>query len=162
MCQTHIEYNINKVKTILILDNLRSAYNVGSIFRTADASGVHKIVLCGTTPTPKDRFGRIQSELAKTSLGAVDTVEYEYEEDTKEAVKKLKKEYKIVSVEQTKGSVPFKKYKVNKDVAFIFGNEVDGISKEVLKLSDDIISIPMLGTKESLNVSVAVGIILFN
>lgn len=155
---------------IIILDNIRSLFNVGSIFRTADAVGAEKIYLCGITPEPVDRFGRIRSQLAKVSLGAEKTVEWEHIKSTSKLIDKLKKEkYKIFAVEQDKKAIPYYKLKPfdlaqgknkNKNV-FIFGNEVEGISKTILKKADKILEIPMAGKKESLNVSVSAGIILF-
>lgn len=150
------------MKSVLILDNIRSRHNVGSIFRTADCAGVSKIYLCGTTPTPLDRFGRPIKEIEKTALGAEKSVEWEYAKTTITVLKKLKKEgFQIIAVEQTKDSVDYKKVKVKSKVAFVVGNEVEGISKSVLKLCDMIAEIPMQGSKESLNVSVATGVALF-
>ncbi len=150
------------MKSVLILDNIRSRHNVGSIFRTADCAGISKIYLCGTTSTPLDRFGRPIGEIVKTALGAEKTVKWEYTKTTLAAVKKLKKDgYQIIAIEQTKDSVDYKKVKVKSSVAFVLGNEVDGVSKSVLKLSDVVAEIPLHGSKESLNVSVATGIALF-
>ena len=150
---------------IVILDNIRSLFNVGSIFRTADAAGVEKIYICGITPTPIDRFGRIRPQLAKVSLGAEKTVEWEYAGSTSRLVDKLKKQkIKIFSVEQDKRSIPYFKPGIkaaSNKIALIFGNEVRGVSKSVLKKSDKILEIPMAGKKESLNVSVTAGIIMF-
>jgi tRNA G18 (ribose-2'-O)-methylase SpoU len=148
-----------KYKKVVVLDNIRSVYNVGSIFRTSDALGVDKIYLCGCTPTPKDRFGRERKDLAKVALGAERNIEWEYAKDTAELLKKLKKEkYQIVAVEQAENSVNYKKVKTGKTVALVMGEEVNGMSKKVLKLADVIAEIPMQGKKESLNVSVAFGI----
>jgi 23S rRNA (guanosine2251-2'-O)-methyltransferase len=152
---------------IIILDNIRSVENVGSIFRTADAFGVEKIYLCGITPSPIDRFGRQRNDLHKTALGAEDFVEWEYKEDVIELVKELKSEYEVVSVEQDEKSVDYRMVNreqgvVSREEAFVFGSEVNGVKKEVLELSDKIIEIPMKGQKESLNVAVTVGIILSN
>ncbi len=147
----------------VILDNIRSVHNVGSIFRTCDAAGVEKIILCGTTPTPLDRFGRTRKDLAKVSLGAEKTVPWEYEETTQAAIARLKEEgASIVAVEQTEGAIDYKKLVIAGPTAFVFGNEVDGVSREALALCDAAIEIPMAGRKESLNVAVTVGIILFN
>ncbi len=151
-----------KNQVVLILDNIRSNHNVGSIFRTADGAGVGKIYLCGTTPSPLDRFGRVVGEIAKTALGAEHSIEWEYVKTTGSVVRKLKKEgYKIIAIEQSKNSVDYKKVKVGEKSAIIVGNEVEGISKSVLKLCDTVAEIPMQGKKESLNVSVATGIALF-
>ena len=149
-----------KIKKVVILDNIRSVYNVGSIFRTADALGIDTIYLCGTTPTPTDRFGRARKDLAKVALGAEKDIIWEYYSDTKKIMKKLQKEkFQILVVEQDKKSVNFKKVKIKYPVAIVMGNEVEGIEKDILKLSDVILEIPMMGNKESLNVSVAFGIV---
>ena len=148
----------------LILDNIRSAHNVGSIFRTADGAGVDKIFLVGTTPCPIDRFGRIQPEIMKTSLGAADTIPWEYVADVDVAnlVSDLKdKGATIVSIEQTAASISLDEFKVPDKVAYIFGNEIDGVQQTLLDVADVIVEIPMKGKKESLNVSVTTGIVLF-
>ncbi len=149
---------INKELTV-ILDNIRSVYNVGSIFRTADALGVDKIFLCGCTPTPLDRFGRERKDLAKVALGAEKTIKWEHRDNTDELLKELKKKkYFIVAIEQDKKSVDYKKIKIKYPLVILMGTEVDGINKKTLKLVDTIAEIPMVGNKESLNVSVAFGI----
>lgn len=136
---------------------------MGSIFRTADGAGVSKIYLTGYTPAPVDRFGREQPEIKKTSLGAIESVSWEKVESTPELIVELQKEsVTVVSVEQTPTSKEYQAYTPKNDVAYIFGNETDGITEATLAASDAIIQIPMLGDKESLNVSVAAGIILFN
>lgn len=146
----------------IIIDNIRSNHNVGSIFRTADALGVSKIYLCGTTPCPLDRFGREVGEISKTALGAEKNIPWEYTKTTKVSLNKLKKEgIKIVAIEQSKDSVDYKKIKIKNNVAFVLGNEVGGINKNILKLCDFVAEIPMKGGKESLNVSVAAGVALF-
>lgn len=145
-------------KGVVILDNIRSKQNVGSIFRTSDAAGVSKIYLCGTTPCPEDRFGREVSEISKTALGAEKTIEWEYAKNTNYVLKKLKKEnFQIIAIEQSENSVDYKKVKPKYPVAFVVGNEVEGIKKSTLNLCDTIAEIPMSGEKESLNVSVAFG-----
>ncbi len=147
------------MQTVAILDNIRSVHNVGSIFRTADALGVEKLYLCGTTPTPLDRFGRARKDLAKVALGAEASVAWEYREDTKDAVIALKKEgFQIIAIEQNKNSKNISEIKPKLAIALIVGNEVGGISNAVLSLCDIIGEIPMAGKKESLNVSVAFGI----
>ena len=144
---------------IIILDNIRSVYNVGSIFRTSDALGVDKIYLCGCTPTPTDRFGRARKDLAKVALGAEKDIAWEYVKVTKDIIKKLKKEkFQIIAVEQDKKSINFKKVVAKYPVAIVMGNEVGGIDKKTLGLCDLIAEIPMVGNKESLNVSVSFGI----
>lgn len=147
---------------ILILDDIRSAENVGSIFRTSDAIGISKIYLLGITPDPIDRFGRNRKDIAKSALGAEITISWEHRNDKVALIKELKDSgYKIVSLEQTKDSLDYKKLSINENIALVVGNEVNGVSKEVLELSDIKIEIPMRGGKESLNVSVATGIALF-
>ena len=148
-------------ETVVILDNIRSTHNVGSVFRTSDAAGVAKVYLCGYTPAPIDRFGRVQKDIAKTALGAQDSVAWE-QGSIEEVVAQLKADgYTICSVEQDARSVDMYSYERPEKVAFIFGNEVDGVSDDVRNVSDTILEIPMAGEKESLNVSVTVGIILF-
>lgn len=146
----------------VILHNIRSAHNVGSIFRTADGAGVEKIYLSGYTPSPIDRFGREHKEIQKTSLGAANTVPFEIADDLEKLLTKLKLEGKtIVAVEQTNKSIDYKNFDTDKDAVFIFGNEITGVEKDVLEKVDACIEIPMQGSKESLNVSVCAGIILF-
>ena len=152
---------------IAILHNIRSLYNVGSIFRTADAAGVKKIYLCGYTPSPKDKFGKYRAQLTKVSLGAERSVKWEKINATSVLIKKLKKDgYKIFAVEQNKKSVPYykipKSYIINSKFCLVMGNEVKGLPKTILKLADKILEIPMKGKKESLNVSVAFGIVAFH
>ena len=150
---------MQKSQKAIILDNIRSVFNVGSIFRTADALGVDKLLLCGTTPTPIDRFGRVRNDLAKVALGAEKNVAWEYVKNTTTVLKKLKKEkFQIIAIEQDKRSVNIKKVKAKNSVALVLGNEVDGIDKKILKCADVIAEIPMRGKKESLNVGVAFGI----
>ncbi|MDO8518049.1 MAG: RNA methyltransferase [bacterium] len=149
---------------VLVLHNIRSVYNVGSIFRTADAAGVEKILLCGYTPTPLDRFGRLRSDFNKVSLGAEKSVEWEQCKTLATAIKKLKQEnFLILAIEQSKNSTSLFDYHPpkNQPIAIILGNEVRGISPASLKHADAILEIPMRGSKESLNVSVTAGIALF-
>lgn len=149
-------------ETYLILHNIRSVQNVGAIFRTADAAGISKIYLTGYTPTPIDRFGRKRKDMEKTALGAEKNVAWEYIRLIDSLIKKIKKDkFKIIAVEQAKIAIDYKKLKVTSKTAFIFGNEVKGLSKSILNKSDTVAQIQMLGKKESLNVSVAVGVILF-
>ncbi|MEI6494854.1 MAG: TrmH family RNA methyltransferase [bacterium] len=146
----------------VILDNIRSTHNVGSIFRTSDAGGVKKIYLVGYTPAPLDRFDREVASLTKASLGAEKSVEWEQVADIGELIERLKKEnFQIVAVEQDEKSVDYKTVELKDKVAIILGNEVDGVSKETLSLCDIIAEIPMKGEKESLNVSVSAGVALF-
>jgi len=149
-------------KVIVILYNIRSVYNVGSVFRTADAIGVSKIYLTGYTPAPLDRFGRERKDIAKSALGAEKVVSWEQFKKTDLLFSKFKKEgFDIVAVEQSENSIDYKKFKPKRKTAFLFGNEVRGISKSLLKKCDKIIEIPMKGKKESLNVSVSAGVVLF-
>lgn len=155
---------INKIKTssILILPDIRSAINVGAIFRTADAVGIDKIYLVGCTPRPTDQFGRIQKDIAKSALGAETWIKWEYREKLLPLINNLKKEkYEIVALEQDEKSIDYRKYKKPAKLAFILGEEVNGLDKNILKKCDKIVEIPMHGKKESLNVSVACGVVLF-
>lgn len=138
----------------IICDNIRSLYNVGSIFRTADAMGVTKIYLCGITGTP------LQSGLQKVSLGAENFVAWEHKKSASLLINSLKKQgVKIVALELLAGkSIDIKKFKPAFPLALIIGNEVEGVSKNLLKKANDIVHIPMQGQKESLNVAVAFGI----
>lgn len=149
-------------KLILILDNIRSVHNVGSLFRTADGAGVSEIFLCGTTPTPIDRFERKRNDFAKVSLGAEESISWTYFEDTKSAIQNAKgDDYEIVALEQSPRSVSYGAFKSEKNIALILGPEVVGMSEEILSLADSVIEIPMRGQKESLNVSVAGGIAMY-
>ncbi len=153
-----------KRKIVLILPNIRSLYNVGSFFRTADAFGVEKIYLTGYTGTPKSLSGH---KIAKTSLGAEKWIPWEYRRTAVPLIKELKKDgWQIVALEQAKDSISLTKLFTAsrtslKQVALVVGNEVKGLSQSILKNSDIIIEIPMSGKKESLNVSVAGGIALY-
>jgi tRNA G18 (ribose-2'-O)-methylase SpoU len=152
----------NNYKKILVLLDIRSSHNVGSLFRTSDAVGVDEIYLIGTTPSPIDRFGRPQSDIAKTALGAEKSIPYIYFKNFEQAFEKLKNEnYTVVGLEQSEAAIDYKAYVANTDTALVVGNEVEGIPKEVLEKNDIIIEIPMRGEKESLNVSVAGGIALY-
>ena len=147
---------------ILILHNIRSVENVGAMFRTADGAGVNKIYLTGYTPAPIDRFGRKRGDLAKSALGAEEFVAWEQKKSILPLIVKLKKgKFAIIAIEQDKNSVNYKNVKLKQKNAFIVGPEVTGIPKNVLDKCDIIAEIPMQGKKESLNVSVALGISLF-
>lgn len=147
----------------LILLDIRSSENVGSIFRTSDAAGVSKLFLAGYTPAPLDRFKRKNTKLAKAALGAEQFVPWESALDVQELIARLKKEgWQIVAVEQDPRSVSYETFRPASRVAYILGNEVEGVAKEALEACDAIVEIPMRGKKESLNVSVAAGIVLFN
>jgi 23S rRNA (guanosine2251-2'-O)-methyltransferase len=168
----------------LLLDNIRSVHNVGSIFRTAETLGISRIYCSGTTPTPVDRFAGKRKDFAKVALGAEDLVEWEHVGglfdlagkvvDCVGLVRSLKKEgFEVIALEQNKNSVDYKsiklKAKANENsnrgaiikTLIILGNEVEGVSPRLLKLSDVIAEIPLKGKKESLNVSVAAGIFLY-
>lgn len=147
----------------LILHDIRSSENVGSIFRTADAAGVSKIYLTGYTPAPLDRFKRKNTKLAKAALGAEDTVLWEHAQDILLLIKKLKDDgVRVVAVEQDPRARPYMGVTLATHTAYILGNEVEGIQSGVLDVVDEIVEIPMYGKKESLNVSVAAGIMLFH
>jgi tRNA G18 (ribose-2'-O)-methylase SpoU len=149
---------------IVLLHDIRSVHNAGSIFRTADAAGIEKIYLCGITPAPKDKYGRTRQDFIKVSLGAEKSVAWEQTKSTARLIDKLKKQgYEILAVEQNKKSIPYNKFKPgnNERIVLVMGNEVKGLSESILKKADKILEIPMMGKKESLNVSVAFGIIVF-
>ena len=150
---------------IIILHNIRSLYNVGSIFRTADAVGVEKIYLCGITPKPVDEFGKPRQQLTKVSLGAEKYVEWEYCKSTARLIDKLKKEkYKIFAVEQSKKSTHYNTTASGsgRKIVLVLGNEIKGLPQSILSRAERILEIPMKGRKESLNVAVAFGIIVFH
>ncbi|MDD2564489.1 MAG: RNA methyltransferase [Salinivirgaceae bacterium] len=153
-------HNLDKTPIIVVLDNIRSANNVGSFFRTADAFRIEKIILCGITSTPPNK------EIQKTALGAYESVEWEYQKDTLSVVEKLKKEgVYTISIEQAHNSISLKDIKskfYDGKIAVIFGNEVNGVDQEVINQSDSCIEIPQWGTKHSLNVAVSGGIILWH
>ena len=146
--------NSEKTPVVIVLDNVRSLLNVGSLFRTSDAFRFAKIILCGVTPTPT-------KEMTKTALGATESVEWEYYKTTDEVIKELKNSgYQIWGVEQTDSSVQLNEVgDLEYPIAVVLGNEVKGVSIEALNLCNKIIEIPQLGTKHSLNVSVCGGII---
>ena len=143
----------------IILDNIRSAHNVGSVFRSADSFKADKVWLCGICATPPS------AEIHKSALGAEFSVEWKYEKDTLSLVKRLKEEgYTVLSVEQTVNSVMLDKFKpeTGRKYALVFGNEVDGVQQEVVDASDGVLEIPQYGTKHSLNISVSAGIVLWH
>ncbi len=151
-----------KTEVRVLIHDIRSTHNVGSIFRTSDAVGVNKIYLSGFSPTPIDKFNRGRKDIAKVSLGAEKTIPWEYVEEPKKLVKKLKKDgFEIVGLEQTEESIDYKKFKTNKPILFIVGSEVLGMDKKMIALCDKIVEIPMKGEKESLNVSVAFGVAIY-
>ena len=152
----------NKNEVFILLHDIRSVHNVGSMWRTANAAGVKKIFLSGYTPSPMDRFGVERKDFAKVALNSQKTVAWEYIENPINLIKRLEKEgFHIVAIEQAKNSVDYKKVKIKKPVLFLVGNEVEGIPQKLLNLTDVVAEIPMKGDKESLNVSVAFGIALF-
>ncbi len=165
MIKDNILYKLvymKKIESILVLPDIRSALNVGAIFRTADAVGISKIYLTGYTPRPTDKFGRIQKDIAKSALGAETWIPWKYKEKIIPLINKLKKDgYTIVALEQDKRSVDYKKIKITEKVVIIIGREVEGVDKKILAKCDIIAEIPMRGKKESLNVSVATGVALF-
>lgn len=146
----------------LILLDIRSTYNVGAIFRTADAIGVSKIHLVGITPAPIDRFGKPRADIAKSALGSEKTMPWNSVSMITPLIKKLKKDgFQVIAIEQSNDSVDYKKITPTSSVAVILGNEVEGVPQKVLGLCDVVAEIPMRGDKESLNVSVSCGIALF-
>ncbi len=153
---------MKKREVAVLLYNIRSTHNVGSIFRTADALGVNKIYLSGYTPIPLDRFGKPRKDVAKVALGAEKNIVWEQVSNPETLIKKLKKQkYQIIAMEQSENSIDYKKIKVKYPVLFVVGNEVEGISNRILSLCHIVAEIPMRGEKESLNVSVAFGVGLF-
>ena len=148
-----------KTPIILILDNIRSLNNIGSVFRTADAFLVQKVYLCGITATPPHK------DIRKTALGATDSVDWEYCENTLELVDRLRSEGVItIAVEQAEQAVMLNDFQVeeNETLAFVFGNEVKGVSQEVVSASDTVLEIPQFGTKHSLNISVSCGVVVWD
>lgn len=151
--------NLPPSGAVLVLDNVRSAHNVGSAFRTGDAFKIDRIFLCGITASPPS------AEIHKSALGAENSMPWEHVDDTLELVEKLKAEgYVTVSVEQTEKAVQLQDFRPDKDrrYAFIFGNEVDGVRQDVVNASDISVEIPQFGTKHSLNVSVSMGVVLWS
>ena len=148
-----------KHNVVLILDSIRSMNNVGSAFRTSDAFGIEKLFLCGITATPPHR------DIQKTAIGATESVDWEHRKDISELLKELKsKGYKIYALEQTDESISLQSVKCNSEekVAFVFGNEVFGVSDQALDLVDQAVEIPQFGTKHSLNVTVSIGVTLWH
>lgn len=148
-----------KTPLVVVLDNVRSCNNIGSVFRTSDALLVEKIYLCGITATPPNK------EIHKTALDAEKSVDWAYFEKTEDAVKQLKQDgYKVYAVEQVENSIPLPDFlpAENEKTALVFGNEVKGVQQKVVNLCDGAIEIPQYGTKHSLNVSVSAGIVLWD
>lgn len=147
---------------VLLIHDIRSVYNVGALFRTADAVGVTNIILSGYSPTPIDRFGRKRNDFAKCALGAEKNIPWEYVESPFEKINALKQSgFHVIGVEQHERSVDYKKNIDTEKVVIILGTETTGMTQELLSLCDTIVEIPMKGKKESLNVSVAGGIVLY-
>ena len=148
-----------KTPIIIVLDNVRSLNNIGSVFRTSDAFLIEKIYLCGITATPPHK------DIHKTALGSTDTVDWEYAENTIDLVKKLKAEnIKICSIEQAENATMLNTFKTepNTKYALVFGNEVKGVAQDVVSTSDVVIEIPQFGTKHSLNISVSCGVVVWD
>ncbi|MBI1287466.1 MAG: TrmH family RNA methyltransferase [Flavobacteriales bacterium] len=148
----------DKIAVTVVLDDVRSLHNVGSVFRTADAFSIEGIILCGITACPPHR------EIEKTALGATESVHWEHQKDIIQALNELRSDdYTICGIEQVAGSVELQNYQVkpHSKLAVVFGNEVKGVSQEVLNLCDEFIEIPQSGTKHSLNISVSAGIVLW-
>ncbi|MBD1431135.1 RNA methyltransferase [Sphingobacterium litopenaei] len=150
---------LEKTPITIVLDNVRSMHNVGSAFRTADGFAIEQIILCGITATPPHR------EIEKTALGATQSVQWTHYKETTDAVQALKEQgYKILAIEQAEGSVSLEQFEIseNDKYAFVFGNEVHGVDEEVIEQVDGCIEIPQFGTKHSFNVSVTIGIVLWD
>ena len=151
--------NLEKTPLVIVLDNVRSMHNVGSAFRTADAFAIDKIILCGITATPPHR------EIEKTALGATQSVTWEYEKESIDAVKKLKDDcFEVYAMEQTNNSISVETFEpqADKKYAVVFGNEVHGVDEEIISIADGTLEIPQFGTKHSFNVSVTIGIVLWD
>ncbi|HLO60743.1 MAG TPA: RNA methyltransferase, partial [Bacteroidales bacterium] len=150
--------NAAKHPVVVVLDNVRSLNNIGSVFRTCDAFLMQEIILCGITATPPHR------EISKTALGATESVEWKYMESTVEAVNELRNNgYKVFAIEQARGACMLHDLSIsqNEKYAVIFGHEINGVSQEVVDLCDGVIEIPQHGTKHSINVAVSTGIVLW-
>ncbi len=148
-----------KIPLILVLDNVRSLNNIGSVFRTADAFLVKKIYLCGITATPPHK------DIHKTALGATESMDWEYRKDTLQLVQELQNEgTTVISIEQAENATMLNTFELDNDktYALIFGNEVKGVSQEVVSASNKVIEIPQFGTKHSLNISVSVGVVVWD
>ncbi len=147
-----------KIPVTVVLDNVRSQFNIGSVFRSSDAFAVERVILCGISATPPS------AEIHKSALGAELSMQWKHYDESKEAIAELKREgYTIVSVEQTENSVTLSEFtlKEGERYAFVFGNEVHGVQQEVVDMSDLSVEVPQFGTKHSLNVSVCVGVVLW-
>ncbi|TDD78652.1 RNA methyltransferase [Flavobacterium caseinilyticum] len=148
-----------KTPLILVLDDIRSLHNIGSVFRTADAFLIEKIYLCGITASPPNK------EIHKTALGATETVAWEYRSNVIDVIEQLKKaDTTVLAIEQVESSIYLQDFEVEKGkkYALIFGNEVHGVSQDAIRMCDNSIEIPQLGTKHSLNISVSTGIVVWD
>ncbi|HEY4488540.1 MAG TPA: RNA methyltransferase [Candidatus Paceibacterota bacterium] len=146
----------------LLLHNIRSAHNVGAIFRTAEAAGASRVYLSGYTPTPQDRFGRMRGDIAKSALGAERMLPWEYAATPQRLIGELKAAgWQVIGVEQDERAIDYRIWSPRDKSLLVFGNEVRGISPTMRRCCDILVEIPMRGKKESLNVAVAAGIILF-
>lgn len=146
----------------VIFHNIRSSHNVGALLRTADGAGVSRVYFTGFTPLPIDKFGKINKDIAKTALGAERSVAWEQQRTLGRLITRLRKEsVTIVGVEQSEKSTPLSKHKQPPSVAYVFGNEVGGLSARELSACDVVVELPMLGNKESLNVSAAAAVVLY-
>ena len=153
------EFKIAKKNPItIVLDNVRSALNVGSVFRTSDAFLIESIILCGITATPPNK------EIRKAALGSTDSVNWKYIKHTTDAVQQLIKEgYYVIGIEQTEKSTQLNKFELpDKPIAIIMGNEVNGVDQQTINLCDEVIEIPQFGTKHSLNIAVTTGIVIWD
>lgn len=150
--------NSEKTPIVVVLDNIRSLNNIGSVFRTSDAFVIEKIILCGITATPPHR------DIQKTALGATESVDWKYYEHIPDAILELKeKNYKIISIEQVNNSISLERFAVlpGEKYAVVFGNEIKGVQQEIINMSNYCIEIPQFGTKHSFNISVSAGIVLW-
>lgn len=153
---------MKKREVRVLIHDIRSTHNVGSMFRTSDSVGVDRIYLSGYSPTPKDKYDRPRKDVAKVALGAEKTIPWEYVDSPSILIKKLRKDgFEIVGLEQSDKSIDYKKFKPKRPILFIVGSEVLGMDKKIRDLCDVILEIPMMGEKESLNVSVAFGVAIF-
>jgi len=150
---------VEKLPIVIVLDNIRSMSNIGSIFRTSDAFKIENIYLCGITSQPPHR------EIRKTALGATESVPWKYFKNTMDAIQELKKrDYSIISVEQVENSTMLQNFNTEKNqkIALVMGNEVNGVEQSIIDISDDCVEIPQYGTKHSLNVSISAGLVIWH
>ena len=149
---------VEKTPIVIVLDNIRSLNNIGSIFRTADAFLVKKVYLCGITACPPHK------DIHKTALGATESVDWEYRKDALNLIQELKQKFHCLAVEQTENAIPLQSFNLDADKAYalVFGNEVKGISQQVVDACHAVLEIPQFGTKHSLNISVSVGVVVWD